>query len=91
MNKTTAEFPKLLLANYHRDSNTAMAALLWQRRALYRAGARTLGEAIDLSGSDLRRAGFSEAMLCRLIARRTGGVTCANRESVSVLFPETAM
>ena len=63
---------------------------IW-RRALYRTGARTLGEAIDLSGSDLRRAGFSEAMLCRLIARRTGGGTCADRESVSVLFPETAM
>jgi CheY-like chemotaxis protein len=43
------------------------------RRALYRIGARTLGEAIDSSGSDLRRAGFSEAMLGRLI----GGCTAA--------------
>ena len=30
MNTTTGDFPTLLLANYHRDSNTAMAALLWQ-------------------------------------------------------------
>jgi CheY-like chemotaxis protein len=43
------------------------------RRPLYRTGARTLGEAIDLSGSDLRRAGFSEEMLGRLI----GGSTAA--------------
>jgi CheY-like chemotaxis protein len=30
MNEATADHPALLLANHHRDSNTVMAAMLWQ-------------------------------------------------------------